>query len=162
MLACPAWRDHKDHSDDHHHHHHRRRRRHRLLLHLIIQHRHCHRYSCCHHHHHRRRRRRRRRCRHRHHHLNCGPRGGTQGSELSSGAQRFWEPLGASDFASSTGKEGGPVRGPKRSHFLGCPLRGFQPSSSYPRATENHRHHHPCLIIRHRHHHHHHHHHHCC
>ena len=30
------------------------------------------------------------------------------------------------------GKEGGPLRGPLR----GCPLSGFQPSGSYPRATD--------------------------
>ena len=35
------------------------------------------------------------------------------------------------------GKQGGPLTGPKRSCFPGCPLRGFQPSGSYPWATDN-------------------------
>ena len=30
--------------------------------------------------------------------LNCGPRGGTGGAKPSSGVQRFWGPLGASEF----------------------------------------------------------------
>ena len=34
------------------------------------------------------------------------------------------------------GKEGGPFRGPKRPRFPGCPLKGFQPSGSYPQATD--------------------------
>ena len=30
--------------------------------------------------------------------LNCGPRGGTGGAKPGSGVQRFWGPLGASEF----------------------------------------------------------------
>ena len=30
--------------------------------------------------------------------INCGPRGGPQGAEPGSGVQRFWGPLGASEF----------------------------------------------------------------
>ena len=103
-------------------------------------------------------------------------RGGTQGAKPGSGVQRFWGPLGASEFDPSfqqfgvsetpsqgslraperlSGPRGRFFRGlgevcsfstewenkeghseaPKRSHFPGCPLRGFQPSGSYPRAT---------------------------
>ena len=107
----------------------------------------------------------------------CGPRGGTGGAKPGSGVQRFWGPLGASEFDPSfqqfgvsetpsqrplraperlSGPRGRLFRGlgevcsfsterenkvghseaPKRSHFPGCPLRGFQPSGSYPQATE--------------------------
>ena len=110
--------------------------------------------------------------------FNCGPRGGTGGAKPGSGVQRFWGPLGASEFDPSfqqfgvsetpfqrplraperlSGPRGRLFRGlgevcpfsterenkvghseaPKRSHFPGCPLRGFQPSGSYPRATDN-------------------------
>ena len=83
--------------------------------------------------------------------VNCGPRGGTQGAEPSSGVQRFWGPLGTSEFDPSFQqfslgnplprapweKKVGYKEAPKRSRFSGCPLRGFQPSGSYPRATEN-------------------------
>ena len=106
-----------------------------------------------------------------------GPRGGTQGAKPGSGVQRFWGPLGASEFDPSFQQIGvsetpfpgapqspgkaprGPERlfrglgevcsfstdrekkvghseAPKRSHFPGCPLKGFQPSGSYPEATD--------------------------
>ena len=34
------------------------------------------------------------------------------------------------------GKKVGHSEAPKRPHFPGCPLRGFQPSVSYPQATD--------------------------
>ena len=107
------------------------------------------------------------------HYVNCGPRGGTGGAKPGSGVQRFWGPLGASEFDprfSNSGSQrplGAPERlsGPRARHFRGlgegcpfsterenkvghseaskrprfpgCPLRGFQPSGSYPQATDN-------------------------
>ena len=72
--------------------------------------------------------------------------------------QRLWGPLEASEFDPSFQQFGGgpgealqgPLcsfstewenkvghsEAPKRSHFHGCPLRGFQPSGSYPWATD--------------------------
>ena len=110
--------------------------------------------------------------------IKCGPRGGTGGAKPGSGVQRFWGPLGASEFDPSFQKFGvsetpsqRPLRAPerlsgprgrlfrglgegcpfsterenkvghseasKRPRFPGCPLRGFQPSGSYPQATEH-------------------------
>ena len=66
--------------------------------------------------------------------FNCGPRGGTQGAEPGSGVQRFWGPLGASEFGENKVDHS---EASKRSRFPGCPLRGFQPSGSYPWATDD-------------------------
>ena len=109
--------------------------------------------------------------------VNCGLRGRTGGAKPGSGVQRFWGPLGASEFDPSFQKFGvsetpsqRPLRAPerlsgprgrlfrglgegcpfsterenkvghseasKRPRFPGCPLRGFQPSGSYPQATD--------------------------
>ena len=111
--------------------------------------------------------------------LSTAARGAEQeGAKPGSGVQRFWGPLGASEFDPSFQKFGvsgtpsqRPLRaqerlsGPrgrlfrglgegcpfsterenkvghseasKRPRFPGCPLRGFQPSGSYPQATDN-------------------------
>ena len=52
--------------------------------------------------------------------VNCGPRGGTQGAEPGSEVQRFWGPLGASEFDPSFQQFGvsetpfqGPLRAPE-------------------------------------------------
>ena len=109
--------------------------------------------------------------------INCGPRGGTRRAKPGSGVQRFWGPLGASEFdplfqkfgvsetpsqrplraperlsgpwerlfrglgevcpfSKERGKKVGHSEAPKRLRFPGCPLRGFQPSGSYPQATD--------------------------
>ena len=73
--------------------------------------------------------------------INCGPRDGTQGVEPDSGVQRFWGPLAASEFdvclfSTERGNKVGHSEAPKRSRFPGCPLRGFQPSGSYPRVID--------------------------
>ena len=110
--------------------------------------------------------------------INCGPRGGTGGSEPGSGVQRFWGPLEASafdpsfqkfrvsetpsqrplraperlsgprgrlfrglgevcPFSKERGKKVGHSEASKRPRFPGWPRKGFQPSGSYPRATDN-------------------------
>ena len=73
--------------------------------------------------------------------INCGPRGGTGGAKPGSGVQRFWGPLGASDFdpsfqqfgVSETPSRGErrwatqrPLRGPVFPD-ASCPLRGSNP-----------------------------------
>ena len=40
-------------------------------------------------------------------------------------------------FSKERGKKVGHSEAPKRPRFPGCPLRGFQPSGSYPQATDN-------------------------
>ena len=92
---------------------------------------------------------------------------GQQGVEPDSGVQRFWGPLrglGIRPLVSAIRGLGKALKGPERlfrglgevcsfqrsretrwatqrpfwrSCFPGCPLRGFQPSGSYPRATDN-------------------------
>ena len=36
--------------------------------------------------------------------VNCGPRGGTGGAKPGSGVQKFWGPLGASEFSAICGR----------------------------------------------------------
>ena len=40
-------------------------------------------------------------------------------------------------FSKERGKKVGHSETPKRPRFPGCPLTGFQPSGSYPQATDN-------------------------
>ena len=58
--------------------------------------------------------------------INCGPRGGTGGAKPGSGVQRFWGPLGASEFDPPFQRHGvpetppqRPLRAPKGSQGLG-------------------------------------------
>ena len=73
---------------------------------------------------------------------NCGPRGGTQEAKPGSGVQRFWGPLGASEFDPSFRQFGvsetasqGPLRAPER--LSGAPGRLFRGlGEGYPFSTE--------------------------
>ena len=75
--------------------------------------------------------------------VNCGPRGGMRWNStprFSNSGSRKPPPRGIGEGCSfSTERENkvGLSEAPKSSHFPRCPVRGFQPSGSYPRATDN-------------------------
>ena len=61
----------------------------------------------------------------------------TFNSTAARGAERLFRVLGeVCSFSTEQENKVGHSEAPKRSHFPGCPLRGFQPLGSYPRATD--------------------------